>query len=153
VGLRHAGRLPGSVTPVLPDRDEQGMLGAVGSRPDAALEGLLVGAPEVTQALGSVARDADVAVARGDDVLASLGLDGGEIELLAEHLGQLVEGHVDLQEVLPRLVAGPLLPPFALAGAQDGADVALALSDAAGLLLPEDELRDVDLGEGDGDQL
>ena len=78
----------------------------VGVRGDLPLQGLLVGALEVAEALGAGLADAGVLVLLLDDVGLPLGLDAGQLQPLAEDLGQLVQGQLDLEDVVARAVAG-----------------------------------------------
>ena len=86
-----------------------GSRGSYGVRGDLPLEGLLVGALEVAQALGPGLADAGVLVLLLDDVGPALGLDPGQRELLAEDLGQLVQGQLDFEDVVAR---APRRPPW-----------------------------------------
>src|SRR5262249_39660512 len=146
---RHA---PGPVPLVLAYRHDGGAEGAVRSRGDLPLERFLVGALEVAQALRTGHGDAGVAILLGDDVLLPLVLDRGELQLFAQEAGQLPEGAVPLQHVLARRVSC-LAGPLGLAHADDGADVALPLSDAALLARLEDEAGELDLRQRDADQV
>src|SRR5262249_30829181 len=151
--LRQQRALPRAIALVLADRHEQRMLRPVAPGADGALQSLLVGPLEVTQALRPVPGDPDVPVARRDDVLAPLRADRRQLQLLAEHLRQLVERHVHFEQVLGRLVARPLAAPLLLARSEDRAYGAVPLPDAPLLLLSEEELRDVDLRKRDGDEV
>ena len=108
----------------------------------------------MAEALGPGLADAGVLVLLLDDVGPSLGLDPGQGEPLAEDLRQLVEGQLDLEDVVPGGLAGAAGRRRRLARAADrGADVARPLPDAAAALGPVAELGDVDLRQGDRDQL
>ena len=136
VELGQGDRVPGAIELVLADRDDQGVARVVGVRGDLPLEGLLVGALEVAEALGAGLADAGVLVLLLDDVGPALGLDPGQGEPLAEDLGELVQGQLDLEDVMPGRLAGPL-PRLAVAGAADrGADVAGPLPTPPRFLVP-----------------
>src|SRR5262245_34150426 len=150
--LRQPDFLPGAVLLVLPDRHDHGVHGVVGVGGDLPLERPLEGALEVAQRLGADLADRAVLVAGGEDVLLALGLDPRQGQLLAEDLGQLLHGQLDLEDVAAGLVAGLGLA-VALGGGQRLADLALALAGAAGVLLAVAELRDVDRRQGDRHQV
>src|SRR5262249_43219165 len=76
--------------------------------------------------------------------------DARQGQLLAEDLGHLLHGQLDLEDVPARLVAGAAV---ALRRGQRVARLALALADAAGALLAVAELRQLDLRQGDADQI
>src|SRR5262249_45728410 len=77
-----------------------------------------------------------------------------QLELFAEDGRQLVEGDVDLEDVIARFAACLSLARLLLVAAADRiAWVAVALTDAAALLVPEAEAWDVDLGDGDRDEV
>ena len=99
--------VPRAIELVLADGDDQRFLGIVGVGGDLALEGLLVGAFEVAEAFRPGLADAGVLVFLLDDVRAALGLDPGQGELLAEDLGELVHGQLDLEDVMAGCLAGP----------------------------------------------
>ncbi len=71
------------------------------------LSAFLVGALEVAQALRAGLADAGVLVFLLDDVGAALGLDPGQSQSLAEDRRQVVQGQLDLEDVVPRRLAGP----------------------------------------------
>src|SRR5262249_12537163 len=151
VELRQRDRVPGSVELILADGDDQGVLGIITVGGDLAFEGLLVGALEVAAALGAGLAGGGVLVLLLADVGAACGLARGEGELLAEDLGELVHGQLDLEDVMAGGLAGPGAG-LAVAGAADRrADVAGALADSAAILSPVAELGDVDLRQGDRD--
>ena len=85
-----------------------GSVGVVRVRGDLALEGFLVGALEVAEALGPGLADAGVLVFLLDDVRAALGLDPGQRQLLAQDLGQLVHGQLDFEDVVARASPAPV---------------------------------------------
>ena len=70
------------------------------------LEGLLESPLEVAEGLGAGAVDGRVAVGRRLDRALSPGLNPWELELFSQDRRQLFEGNLDLQDVLPWLVAG-----------------------------------------------
>ena len=74
-----------------------------------------------------------------------------ELQLLAEDLREVVEGDLDLERVLALLLARLALAVGVtlLAAVEGVALVALALTDAARLLVAEAKLGDVDLRHGD----
>ncbi len=112
----------------------------------------------MAERLGTDAADAGVAVLGVDDLALALVLDVRELELLAEDRGQLVEGDVDLEDVLAGAFAGllaalPLAFAFLAPAPYGVAGIALALTGAALVLVTEAEAGDVDLRDGDGDEL
>ena len=72
----------------------------------------------------------------------------GSSQLLAEDLGQLLERDLHLEHVLPLALAGLPRARLLVARRERLARLALALADAALLLLAEAEVRDVDSGRG-----
>src|SRR6185503_9976280 len=64
----------------------------------------------------------------------------------------LFEGQLDLEDVPAGLIACPALVAL-LRGGQGVAGLALALADAAGAFLAVAELRQVDLRQGDADEV
>ena len=130
-----------------------GSRGIVGVGGDLPLEGFLVGALEVAQALRPGLADAGVLVFLLDDVGPALGLDPGQGQLFAQDLGQLVHGQLDFEDVLPGCVAGPGAGLAVARAADRRADVARALADAAPVLGPVAELGDLDLRQGDRNEL
>src|SRR5262249_513982 len=149
VELGERDRVPGPVELILADRDDQRLLGVVGVGGDLPLEGLLVGALEVAEALRPGLADPGVAVFLLGDVGAALGLDPGQGELLAGDLGQLVHGQLDLEDVMAGRVAGAAAG-LAVTGAADRrAHVAGTLADPAAVLGPVAELGDLDLRQRD----
>src|SRR5262249_5969821 len=90
-----------------------------------------------------------VAILVGDDLLHALGLDARQLELLAHDLGQLLQADLDLDEVIARAIAGLAGAGLLLALADGVARLAVALADAALLLVAELEVRDVDGGQRD----
>src|SRR5262249_23473258 len=151
--LRLVNFLPGAILLVLADGHDQRLGGVVGAGGDLPLHGALEGALEVAQRLRAALADAGVAVLGGDDVLLAARLDARQGQLLAEDLGHLLHGQLDLEDVAARLVAGLPLALAALAAAQGRADGAVAGADAAVVLVAVAELRDVDGRQRDADQV
>ena len=105
----------------------------------------------MAQRLGPGVAHAGVAILARDDALFALGLDARQLQLLAEDLRQLLHRHVDLEQVLARPIAGLALARLRLALPERIARVAVALADAARLLVAEAEVRNVDLRQGNRD--
>ena len=76
-------------------------------------------------------------------------LDPRELELLAEDLGELLERDLDLEGMLAGLIAGLALTGALLVDRR--AFLAIALSDAAGLLLAVAEARQIDVRQRNRD--
>ncbi len=99
--------------------------------------------------------DRRVAILAALDRVFPLGLDVGQFEHVAQHVGQLIERDFDLADVGARLVARfafavPFLPlPFA----DRLPDFSLTLTDAARAFLPVAEMGDVDGGDRNAHQL
>src|SRR5690606_16536229 len=126
----------------------------VHTRGDAATQGLLVGALEVSQGLGPDTPDAGVAILGADDLALALVLDVGELQLLAQDVGELVEGDVDLQDVLALALARlPRARLVAFLSSDRISSLPVPLPHPALLLRPEGEARDLDVGDRDGDQI
>src|SRR5262249_22169572 len=144
--------LPRPILLVLADRDDDRLLGVINPGGDLPLQRPLEGPLEVAQRLRPGLADAGVAVADSDAVLLAARRDARQGQLLAEDLGHLLHGQLDLEDVPAGRVAGAgaglLLP-----GPERLADLAVALADAAGALLAEAELGDLDLRQGDGDEV
>src|SRR5690606_23591116 len=155
VGDRLEVFLPRAVAPIFVLRHHEGHRRVVHAARDRALERLAVGALEVAQRLGPDPADAGVAILGGDDAALALVLDGGELELLPENVGELVERHVHLEQVLARILAGLSRPVFALARftAHRVAGVAVPLSHAALLAIAEHEAGHVDVRHRDADEI
>src|SRR6185295_10817135 len=100
---------------------------------------------EVAEGGGADRADARVLVLDGGETVLALGLDAGELELLGEDVGELLEGDVDLEDVLALGLAALALVADAVALA------ALAHADAAGVVAVA-EGGDVDVAHGDGDE-
>src|SRR5262245_2011455 len=143
---------PAAVLLVLPDRDDLRLLRNIGSRRDLPLEGPAEGALEVAQRFRPDPADTGVLVLLRDDVLLAAGLDPREGQLLPEDGGQLFHRQLDLEDVPARLVPGLRLP-LALGRGERLADLALADADAAGVFLAVPELRDLDGGQGNADEV
>ena len=109
----------------------------------------------MAERLGADATDAGVAILRVDDLALALVLDVRELELLAEDVRELLERDVDLEAVLAGALAGLLaaLALLALFAAHRVAGLAVALACATLLLVAEAEARDIDLRDGDGDEV
>src|ERR1700704_4922232 len=96
------------------------------------------------QRLGAGGADARVLVLPRDDLLGALGLDPRQLELLAHDLGELLQRDLDVERVVARAVAGLALAGRLVAvAAERVADLAVALADAALLLVAVLEVRDV----------
>src|SRR5690606_25951522 len=77
-----------------------------------------------------------------------------QLQHLPQHLGQLVEGDLDLQPVLARIgacLAGAALALADAAGLQHVPGVAVAHAGAAGVPMVEHEVGEIDGGHRDGD--
>src|SRR6185295_2781793 len=79
------------------------------------------------------------------------GLDPGQLQLLAEDLGELLDGDVDLQQVLARGVARAVAAGILLPRRDGGAGLAFDLPNAGAVVLAEPEGRDAQAREGDRD--
>src|SRR5207249_4743127 len=90
--------------------------------------------------------DARVLVLGGDDILLAARLDAGQLQLLAEDLGELFHRQLDFEDMAAGLIAGARV--VALGRGERLARIALALADPARTLLAVAELRDVDLRQG-----
>jgi hypothetical protein len=107
----------------------------------------------VTQRLRPGGADAGVLVLPADDLLGALGLDPRQGQLLAHDLRQLGQRHLELGHVLAGPIAGRALPRRPLPGltADRVAGIAVALANAALLLVAPLEARQVDLRQRDRD--
>src|SRR5271157_49770 len=153
VELRHGDRVPGTVELIFADRDDQGIARVVLARGDLALECLLVGALEVTQAFRAGLADAGVLVLLFNDVGAALGRDPGQCKLFTQDLGKVIHGELDLKDMMARCLGGPLAR-LAVAGSPDrGPHVAGPLPYSATVLGPVAELGDLDLRQWDRHEL
>ncbi len=147
-------RAPRAVTLVLRMRNDDRQLGRVRARRDRALQRLAVRTAKVPERLGPDAPQAGVAILLVDQLALALVLDVGQLELLAEDRGELVERHVDFDDVLPRALAR-LLAAVALAlfAADRVARLAVALPRAALLFVAVAKMRNVDLRNRDRDEV
>jgi hypothetical protein len=147
--------LPGAEAPVVGLGDDDRVLRIVDAARDRAPERFLVGALEVLERVGADAADAGIAVLGRDDAVLALVLDRGQLELFAQDVRELVERHVHFERVVAGVLPGltRAVVAFAFLPADGIAHVALALTDAAALLVTVDEAGDVDLRDGDADEL
>src|SRR6185503_4130946 len=145
VAFGHLSDVPGAVAAVLADGDDERGLRVVGPGGDLALQGLAVGPLEVAQALRAHLADVAVLDLLDGDRAPAPGLNAGELQLLAQDPGQLVEAHLDLEDVLAFVEAR--------IAAQGVAGIALSLTHAARGLRTEADARDLDLGERYGDDV
>ena len=83
--------------------------------------------------------------------MLSLGLDARQLEFFAEDVGQLVERDVDLEDVLPRIFPAHSALPLVIADRLTR--LAVALSDAAGVVVAVTEARQIDPVYGDADEV
>ena len=154
IGLRQLGEPPAPVPLVLAGRNDDRDQRVVRPGRDAPLQRLLVGALEVSKRFGAGRVHARVLHLGRGEVLLALALDARERQLLAQDVGELVEREIDFQRVLsfalPRLA---LAVAFHGSGSEHGAGLAVALADAALVLVAVSEVRDVDGRDGDGDQV
>src|SRR5207248_11435215 len=153
VRRRQLGEPPAPVPLVFAGRDDDGDERIVRARGDAPLQRLLVGALEMAQRFGTGGVHARVLHLGRGEVLLALALDARERQLLAEDVGELVEGEIDFQRMLsfalPRLA---LAVPLDSAGTAPGPGLSVALADAALILVAVPEVGDVDGRNGDGDE-
>ena len=82
-----------------------------------------------------------------------LGSIRGRASSSPEDRGQLVHGQLDLEDVLPGCIAGARARLAVARAADRRADVARALAHSAAVLGPVAELGDLDLRQGDRDEL
>src|SRR4051794_35879510 len=141
--------LPAPVPDVLLLRDDDGVFRVVIPNHDLPLEGLLERPLEVAERVGADLADAAVLVALGRDPVLALGLDPGELQLLGQDLGQLVQRQVHLHQVLALLGAAL---GAALALADDVALLAVPGADAGGVVAVP-EMRQLDPPDRDADQV
>src|SRR5262249_52405113 len=116
------------------------------------LQRALEGALEVAQRLRSGLADAGVAVAACRDVLLPLRLDARQGQFFTEDFRQLLQRQLDFEDVAARLVACTAFI-VALGRAERLADLAVTLSGAGGAFAAIAELRNLDLRQGDADQV
>src|SRR5262249_13511988 len=128
------------------------VLDVVRAHRDLPAQRLTVRAAEVAQRLRAGRADAGVLVLPRDDLLGALGLDARQLELLAHDLGELLQRDFGVEQVIARAIAGLMaLPRLLLTLAERVADLALALPDAALLLVAVLEVRDVHARQRDRD--
>ena len=107
----------------------------------------------MAQALRPGLADAGVFVFLFDDIGPPLGRDPRQGQFFAQDGGQVVHGQLDLEDVMPGRIAGPGAA-VAVARAADGrTDVARALAHSAPVLGPVAKLGDLDLRQGDRNEL
>src|SRR5690606_24562737 len=133
-----------AVAAVLLDGDHDGPRRVVGAGRDLPLERLLERALRVPQRLGARERDALVPGLGRLRLAHALGLDPRQLQLLAQDLGEFVDGELHLEQVLAGRVAGL----GTLAGAL--ALLALALTHARAVLAVA-QAGDPDLMDRDRD--
>ncbi len=141
---------------VVADRDDDRVLRVVRAHRDLAAQRLAIGPAEVAQRLRAGRANAGVLVLVRDDLLGALRLDPRQLELLAHDLGELLQRDLDVEQVIARAVAGfvTLARPIAVFALADRiADLAIALPDAALLLVAVLEVRDVDRRNRDRDRV
>ena len=154
VELGQGDRVPGAVELVLADRDDQRVVGVVGVGGDLPLEGLLVGALEVAEALGAGLADAGVLVLLLDDVGPPLGLDPGQGQPLAEDLRPARPGSARPRGCDARAPRRPPAPASPSPERPIGVPTSPGpLADPAAVLGPVAELGDLDLRQRDRDEL
>src|SRR5262249_7502454 len=145
---------PAAIALVLADGNDDRVLRVVRAHRDLSAQRLAIRPAEVTQRLRAGRADARVLVLPRDDLLGALGLDARQLELLAHDLGELLQRDLDVEQVIARAVARLLaLPRLLLALPERIADLAVALADAALLLVAVLEVRDLDLRDRDRDRV
>ena len=97
--------------------------------------------------------NAGVLVFLFDDIGPPLGLDPGQGELFAQDGGQVVHGQLDLEDVMPGCIAGSGAAVTVARAADRRADVARALAHSAAVLGPVAKFGDLDLRQGDRNEL
>src|SRR5258705_6149673 len=102
----------------------------------------------MTKGFGARPGDAGVAVAIRPQRALAPGLDAGELQLLAEDLGELLDRDVDLEQVLAGGVAGPVAAGFLVPRRDGRARLPLALAHPAPVVPSEPERRDAQAPEG-----
>src|SRR5262249_4320604 len=129
-----------------------GVVGVELAGDDLALERLAVGAAHVAQAARARAAQRGELARRRNHARAAARLDVGQLQLLAQDLGHLLQRELHLQEVLAGLAAGRAARrALALLALVAGA-VALALALAAAVA-PEAQARQLDARHGDGHEV
>src|SRR5690606_33378519 len=152
--VRHRLRLhlPGAIAHVVAHRDDQWARRVVRACGDLAAQRLLVRPLEGAQALRPGALDAAVAVARHGERLGSLGLDTWQLQLFAHQLGELLDGELDVADVVARRIARLAGAIHVAVGAERRAGFAGPLADAAQVTTAVTEAGQLDLRHGDRDQ-
>src|SRR5262249_39450534 len=134
VGHRFGDGLPRPIALIVGDGDDDRAVTLEAAAGDHALQRFAVGALEVPERLRPDTPDARIAVVRARDLALALVCDVGQLELFAEDGCELVEGDVDLEDVIARFAACLTLARLLLVAAADRiARVAVALTDAAAL--------------------
>ncbi len=135
--------------------NDDGVVRVVGAARDRAPQRFLVRALEVPQRLRPDAPDARVAILGARRCGSCPCSRSRKLELFAEDVGELVERHVDLEDVLAGVLPRLTLPVLGLLALPTDrvADLAVALAHAAALLVAVDETWDVNLGKGDADDV
>src|SRR5690606_32428550 len=152
--VRHRLRLhlPGARARVVGRRGGQRARRVVRACGGLAAQRLLVRPREGAQALRPGALDAAVAVARHGERLGSLGLDTWQLQLFAHQLGELLDGELDLADVVARRIARLAGAIHVAVGAERRAGFAGPLADAAQVTTAVTEAGQLDLRHGDRDQ-
>src|SRR5262249_10705732 len=133
-------------------RDDDRLFRIVDARGNLPLQRPAEGAFEVAEGFGTGLANAAVLVLGRDNVLLAARLDARQSQLLAEDASQLFQSQLDFEDVPAWLVARAGVA-VALRRTQWLADIAIALSGAAGTLLTVTKLRNVDLRQGDADEV
>src|SRR5262249_5640075 len=87
------------------------------------------------------------------DVGFALRLDARQFKLIAQDGREIIQGNFACEDVLAGVPAGLAGAFFLFAGAKRRADFAVTLSDAAGAVLAVAKVRNVQLRDGDTDQV
>src|SRR6266545_379215 len=143
--------LPAAVLLIRTNRQDNRLFGVVSAAGNLPLEGALESTLEVSQRFGACLTNAGVLVLGGDDVLLAARFDPRQGQFLAQNLREFLQRQFHFEDVAARLIAGAAL--VALRCRQGVARLALALADAAGAFLTVAELRQVDLRQGDADEI
>ena len=143
--------LPAAKPLVLFGGDDHGVIGVVDAAGDLAFEGFLIGSFEVAERVRALSADRLVPILSGSDRVLALGLNAGEFEFLAQHIGQFGNRDFDLANVLTGVAPRLSLAVGILSGAEWLADFAVSLSGPAGAFVAVDKVGDVDAGDGDAD--
>ena len=107
----------------------------------------------MAQALRPGLADAGVLVFLFNDVGPPLGLDSRQGQLFAQDGGQVVHGQLDLEDVMPGCITRPGAAIAVARAADRRTDVARALAHSAAVLGPVAKLGDLDLRQGDRNEL